>query len=86
MITVLIWRNNEAVVNDGLSYRLKQDSDTGFWYAWRTSPTGGPGELLQTPGGYNGTRQDAKNVAQHDAETKANSGEREDPRHRIIRA
>lgn len=84
MITVLIWRNNEAVVNDGLSYRLKQDPDTGFWYAWRTSPSGGQGTMLPTPGGYSGTQQDAKNVAQRDAEVKANATD--DPRHRHVHA
>jgi hypothetical protein len=77
MITVLTWIGNEAMVNDLLAYKIKQDSDTGWWYAYRGYVR------LTVPPHYLGTEFDARNVAQTDAERQEQANS--DPRNPVVR-
>lgn len=84
MIVVLSWANNEATTHDGAAYRIKQDRETGWWYAFSVEGSKPP-RRLATPGGYRGTEQEAKSVAQTDAERTIEREQNEDSRHRTAR-
>ena len=84
MIITLSWGNNEAVAHDSLAYRIKQDGETGWWFTYRVVKDSPP-TRLQTPGGYKGSQQEAKNVAQADAERTISREQFEDPVHRTVR-
>lgn len=83
-ITILTWRNNEAVAND-VTYKLRQDDDTGWWWSFAHIPS-----IVQpmrlTSNQNHGMRQDAMRIAQEDAERRGEVDKAREPQIRRIRA
>jgi hypothetical protein len=72
-ITVLGWNErNEAAAND-VTYRIRRDETTGWYWCWAAVPTAKEPARLTRPGNYHGTEKEAKELAQADAEKRGES-------------
>lgn len=85
-ITVLGWNeNNEAAAND-VTYKIRTDATTGWFWCWAHVPTRAEPTRLTRPGDYHGTEQEAKALAQADAEKRGESDRSREPKVRRVRA
>lgn len=83
-IVVLTWRNNEAEAND-VNYKLRQDDDTGWW--WAHAHLSSVIQPIRLKGANNrGTREDAMRIAQEDAEKRGETDNAREPQIKRVRA